>query len=442
LELLPHVSILIVIAVATLVAAAALHLGRRDAESLRGQLADSQALAHSLETALREKESRTASLEATLASERESFQHALQREREAAREAVSREREVSAERAQLLESAEQRLASVFGNLAAEALRANSQSFAESAGVTVSPLKESLQRVDERIGELERVRAGAYAELRTQIGQLGSAQKMLEEQAGNLVKALKEPHVRGRWGEIQLKKVIEIAGLVEQVDYLEQSSVQGETSRLRPDVIIRLPHRRQIVVDSKAPLKAYLEALEAKDEAQRTAKLREHAQQVRKHIGQLASKNYWNQLDDTPDFVVCFLPGETFFSAALAEDPSLIEAGVDANVVLATPTTLIALLKTAAYAWQQERIAESAQEISELGQRLYERLVTLTEHLAKVGSALSASVEAYNSAIGSYEARVLPAARKFEELGTPVKQIPELKTVETKVRDSRQSDLGF
>lgn len=441
MEFIPYLLILIAAAAAVWFGAAA-SANRREAAAANAKLAGAQEGHQQLENLLRDSESRRAALEATLSAERDHSRAAIQREREAAEQAVAREREATSERAKFLETAEQRLASVFGHLASEALRANTKSFSEFAGLTISPLEASLKRVDTRIAELEQARASAYGELRAQLTQLGSAQKTLEEQAGNLVKALKEPHVRGRWGEIQLKRVIEMAGLVEHVDYIEQSTFQGETARLRPDVIIRLPQGRRIVVDAKAPLKAYLEALEAREEPVRAAKLRDHAQQVRSHLKQLAGKSYWSQLEDTPDFVVCFLPGETFFSAALAEDPALIEAGIDDNVVLATPTTLIALLKTVAYAWQQERIAQNAQEISDLGARLYERLTTMAEHLAKMGGSLAASVEAYNSAIGSFESRVLPAARKFEELGTPAKTLPEVKTIEATVRDPRQTGLGF
>ncbi len=305
----------------------------------------------------------------------------------------------------------------------------------------NPLVEPLTQLEQRLRELEQSRARSQGELDVTLRNLGEAQKSLLGHTANLVQALKAPHVRGRWGEVQLRRVVEIAGMVNFVDFTEQASVRTEDGRLRPDMVIRLPNDRRIVVDSKAPLKAFLDALEAPQERERIAFLKDHAVHVRNHVSKLAEKNYWRQFESAPEFVICFLPGETFFSAALEQDPSLIEYGAQQRVILATPTTLIALLKAVAYGWNQEKVARSAQEVSDLGRLLYERLATMSEHFSKLGDSLASSVKAYNQTLGSLESRVLPAARKFEELGAAGhKPIREGSAIEVQPRDPGQMDM--
>ncbi|MDZ4165885.1 MAG: DNA recombination protein RmuC [Smithellaceae bacterium] len=338
----------------------------------------------------------------------------------------------------LLEEAKERLGDAFKALSAEALRVNNQAFIDQAKLTlekyqesavvdlktrqkaiddlVQPLRESLTRVDGSIAEMEKTRTGAFATLTEQIRSLGSAGEQLQRETSNLVKALKMPTVRGKWGELQLLRAVELAGLVEHCDFVVQESREAEDKKLRPDMIIKLPGNLNIVVDAKAPIMAYLESLEQEDEGARREKLRHHARQLRTHINNLSSKQYFAQCEPTPEFVVLFLPGESFFSAALSQEPDIIEYGVERKVILATPTTLIALLKLISYSWRQEQLTKNAEEVRLLGRELYERIQTMIEHFSGLGKSLDRAVDHYNKAMGSLDSRVLVSARKFKELG--------------------------
>jgi len=366
----------------------------------------------------------------------------------------------AAEQRRLLDDAEAKLGDTFQALAAKALQNSSQGFLtlateklgamrdqaaselearQRAGVAaiegiVKPVKESMDKVDQQIKAIERDRGHAYGTLSEQVRSLAATHERLRAETGNLVNALRAPAVRGRWGEIQLRRVVELAGMLEHCDFDQQATVTTDDGRLRPDLVVRLPNGRNLVVDAKAPLGAYLEALEAPTEEARAVCLERHAAQVKAHIHKLAAKSYWEQFPTTPEYVVLFLPGETFYSAALQQIPSLIEEGVAQRVLLATPTTLIGLLQAVHYGWRQERVAETAQEISRCGRQLHERIATLVEHFVSLGASLGQSVKHFNTAMASFEGRVLVSARRLEELDARgKKEIPPRPQIDARPR---------
>ena len=313
---------------------------------------------------------------------------------------------------------------------------------EAVAGLVKPIGESLEKVGREITALEKERARSHADLVRLMGTLDAAQNALRNETGNLVKALRRPEVKGRWGELQLKKVVEMAGMVDHVDFVEQASTESDAGRLRPDMIVRLPGGQQVVVDAKAPLDAYLEAAETEDEERKRGLLDDHARHIHDHMKKLGAKNYWREFAEAPEFVVMFLPGENIFGQALMQDPSLIEKGVDEKVIPASPTTLIALLRSVAYGWNQQRLAESAEKISNLGRDLHKRMRVLGEHFAKLGLNLGRSVDSYNQAVGSLERQVLPQARKFTELGAAAAgEIGELPPVDKAVRSLEAPELA-
>lgn len=342
----------------------------------------------------------------------------------AGRRLGERETELAVARAELeLErrSADERLVHAVKSASSEAFQANNSAFLELAETKltgyVRPLKESLEKVDGQVRTLERARERAY-------GALGEQLSTLSERTATLATALRTPHIRGRWGEIQLKRVVELAGMLPYCDFEEQVTATTDDGRLRPDLIVRLPGGKQVVVDAKVPLAAYLDACEA-SAGEREQHLAAHARQVREHMAKLSAKSYWQQFSDSPDYVVMFLPDEGFFRAAWEHDPSLVETGVRSRVHIASPTTLIVLLQSIAYGWQQERVAEDAREIQALGRELYDRVSVLGGHLGKVGGALKSAVGAFNATVGSLETRFLPTARKLEGYVVSDKPLPEL-----------------
>lgn len=377
---------------------------------------------------------------------------AVRIELEAARVRLESSTRQEADRISLLEESEARLRAAFDSLAGETLRSNSELFLKLARESlgrdqaiaqgalkeretaiaqlVEPIRAALQKTEAQVEALERERRDAFSSLRTQIETLANGQTLLQRETRNLVTALRRPEVRGRWGELTLRRLVELAGMSEHCDFTEQLNVTSDEGSLRPDLVVHMPESRNLVVDVKAPLDAYLEALEAVTDETRQIALKRHGQQVETRVRQLSSKNYWSQFEHSPEFVVMFLPGDQFLSAALAERPELLETALKQNVILATPSTLVALLKTVAYGWRQAAVAENAALIRGLGQELYKRLGNFTAHLGKVGQRLGSAIEAYNSAVGSLERQVMPQARRFPELGvTPDAPLATLEQID-------------
>ena len=401
---------------------------------------------------------RMAELRALLAQRDATFAQ-LQQDLAAARHECARvgaeldaARQASAEKLALLQTAETRLRDAFSALSAEALKQNNEAFLHLARTSltdfqhvaahdlegrqkaietlVQPLRESLTRVDAKLQEVEQGRASTQAQLSEQIRSLAQAQQTLHSETSRLSRALRSPNIRGQWGELQLRRVLESAGMVQGSHYEIKESVVGEDGRLTPDVIVKLPGGKNVVVDAKVPLTAYLDAFERDDDAGRDAKLREHARQVKEHVTRLASKSYWAHFQPAPDIVVMFVPGESLLTAALQHDPALLEFSMSRGVMLASPLTLIALLRAVAYGWQQENVAKNALEISDLGRTLYDRIAKLAEHFENVGRSLAKSVEAYNSAVGTLESRVLVTARRLKDKGvTTAEDFAELETID-------------
>ncbi len=367
------------------------------------------------ESAAGELRAQLATQSAELAELRTVWQRELAERAAADARAIEINRSLEQQR-RLLEQSETRLREAFAALASESLQRNSEQFMRQTDERVRPLRESLAQFEQLAQSLEQARQNAYGRVATQLEQLGESHSRLSQHTSALVGALRTPQVRGRWGEVTLRRVVELAGLTRHCDYEEQRTVEGEEGRKRPDLLVRLPGGRLVVVDAKAPLSAFLESLEAPTPEQRTDRLVQHARQLRAHMKSLSAKAYWQQFDQTPDFVVLFVPGESFFAAALEQDGALLEDGMRDRVILATPTTLIALLRTVAYSWQQQELVDNARQIGETARILYERVCKFVEHMQGVRDGLERATKAYNAAAGSWESRVLPMGARIAELG--------------------------
>jgi DNA recombination protein RmuC len=364
----------------------------------------------------------------------------------------NRHRRMIEERETAFELASSKLTEAFADLSNRSLQANSDTFLKLAEQNmgtqqekakrelserekavedlVKPIRTALEASQKQIAELEKSRSEAYGGIKNQLEEMQLNQKSLRQETQNLVNALRRPEVRGRWGEITLRRLVELAGMVEHCDFAEQVHTETDGQIIRPDMVVRMPDHRELVVDVKTPLDAYLSAAEAKDDAERQLGLKRHAKNVRAHIRMLASKAYWNQFDESPEFVILFIPGDQFLSAALNEEPDLIEYALSQQIILATPTSFVALLKAVAYGWRQLSLADNAKEIRVIAEDLYSRLATFVTHMNKVGRQLASSVENYNRAVGSLERNVIPGARKFVELGVhPKKPMEALETLD-------------
>ncbi len=423
---------------------------------LEGNARSAEAVGTELRQQIQQRESELSQIRNELASEKQSKVEALTRFEESQKNLE--------EQKSLLEAMKTEMTDTFNDLSSAALKSSIEDFLRLAsehlgkvvaetkgklgehqaaiGGLIKPLHEALKRYEEQVRQIEESRHKAYGSLEEQLRALASTHEQLQKETSNLVSALKKPQVRGRWGEITLRRVAELSGMSAHCDFTEQISVETESGRLRPDMIVHLPMEREIVVDAKVSLDAYLDALSASTDDERKAKMDKHAQQVRAHMNKLSSKEYWSQFKQSPEFVVLFIPGESFLSSALDVDGTLIEDGIEKGVIIATPTTFIALLRAIAYGWRQEQITKNAQMISELGRQLYERMSILVQHFQNIGSSLERAVGAYNKAVGSMETRVLPSVRKFKEFGaTGAGEIPILEQVDQTSRSLNLPEPG-